>query len=429
MKISGYIKFVMLGVCFIFPSGLASKICKRIERSYRAMNSSRELQLFWIVVTFPIKLILSFLYSLFKCMIIWMLPEKVYFDLIYVFHQFCNDLWPRNIGIKKATIRAKLCWELFTKGAEKRISCGSLNQDKIFLVIRPYYFLAPNEFIYNNIANLLTQYYYCLQKISYAVENGWIPVVDWQNYGKLAHAEDFPVNGTMNSWEYYWKQPSNFTLDEVYNSKNVILSTQNIGQYGYIPNASMAPPYNEYAENLAKKCPKYDANIVFNDITAKYIDEAYNNLFPQGKKVLGVVLRGAAYGRHGTPLNSHPMQISLNELMDETKKYLKEWDMEYIFFVNEMQELVEQMQKAFGDKLIVLPRQRDHIDRPTDGVTKNPLYADGCKYKTNLDYLTEVALLSRCDALIGSMSSGARTAIIWNAGKYENVNIFDKGLW
>ena len=64
-----------------------------------------------------------------------------------------------------------------------------------------------------------------------------------------------------------------------------------------------------------------------------------------------------------------------------------------------------------------------------DGITKNPMYYDGNRYQTNLDYVTEIALLSRCDTLIGSMSSGMRTALIWNAQKYEHTYVFDKGLW
>ena len=128
-------------------------------------------------------------------------------------------------------------------------------------------------------------------------------------------------------------------------------------------------------------------------------------------------------------MHSHPKQAKIKELIQAIKLYSDEWGMNYIFFVNEMQELVDMMKDAFGDKLIVLPRLRDHLDRPADGVTENPLYAPGQRYQTNLDYITEIALLSKCDALVGSMSSGMRTAIMWNAEQYEHMVVFDKGLW
>lgn len=427
-------KFYFLRIIFvfnniIFPPKFALSVNHRVERMHNALIGTKELKLFWSVVLYPLKLAISLIIALLKVFFIWLLPEKTFFNLRYVLKQIYTDLCVNHSGLKTSLKRGGLCWELLTKGAEKHTSFGEENPNKTFYVIRPYYFLQPNAFIFRNVANLLTQYYYCLQKLSYAIENNWIPVVDWQNYGQLPHAEDYPVNGTTNSWEYYWQQPSEYTLEEVYHSKNVILSTQNIGQYGYIPNASMAPPYSEYAYQLAEKCPRYAATIPLNQTTQAYVDKSYDELFPKGKKVLGVVVRGSAYGKNATPLRSHPKQIDIKNLIKETEKYLELWEMDCIFFVNEIQEMVDEMKEAFGDRMICLPRERDHIDRPTDGITKNPLYADGRRYQTNLDYVTEVALLSRCDSLIGSMSSGARTALIWNAQKYEHIYMFEKGLW
>lgn len=429
MKGLGFGKLLTIFIRVVFPPKIANAILNRVERTKRAMTSTKELRIFFKILFLPLELALSLVFVIIKTIAIWIFPSDFYNSVNYVFNQFYHDLNARKMGVALSWKRAKLCWELFTKGSEKRVSYGDHNPDKTFYIIRPYYFLEPNEFIYRNVANLLTQYYYALQKLSYAIENGWIPVVDWKNYGMLPHAEEYPVNGTTNSWEYYWAQPSDYTLEEVYQSKNVILSTRNIGQYGYIPNCAMQPPFTKYAANLADKCPKYAQEIPLNAETQKYVDDAYQRLFPAGKRVLGVVVRGASYGRVGTPNHSHPKQASMKELIMTVKKYYAEWEMEYIFFVNEMQELVDIMKEEFGDKLIVLPRQRDHLDRPADGVTQNPLYADGSRYQTNLDYVTEIALLSRCTTLIGSMSSGTRTALIWNDNNYENVYMFEKGLW
>lgn len=422
-------KLFAILIRIIFPSKIANGLLNRVERTKRAMTSTKELKIFFKIVFLPIELISALIVALIKTVAIWIVPTNIYNSVKFVFNQFYNDLIVRKLEMKLAWKRAKLCWELFTKGGEKKVSYGEANPDINFYVIRPYYFLEPNEFIYRNVANLLTQYYYVLQKLSYAIENNYVPIIDWQNYGLMPHAELYPVNNTTNSWEYYWKQPSNFTLEEVYQSKNVVLSTRNVGQFGYIPNCAMEPPFSKYAINLAEKCPQYAQRIPLNEKTQEYVNNAYQRLFPIGKRVLGVVVRGASYGRVGTPNRSHPKQASMKELIMNVKKYCAEWDMEYVFFVNEMQELVDIMKSEFGEKLIVFPRKRDYLDRPTDGVTKNPLYADGCRYQTNLDYVTEIALLARCTALIGSMSSGARTALIWNDNNYENVYMFEKGLW
>lgn len=413
----------------IIPKSLRGSFFGKINDTKRVLNSSKELKLFWGIILFPINLVLSLISACFKLILVWLIPRTKYNSLVYIFEHFYKDIVTFHVGIKTAFKRAFLLNELFTKGAEKHKSFGELNPDITFYVIRPYYFLKPNELIYRNVANLLTQYYYVVQKLSYALRNGWVPIVDWENYGKLPHAEDYPVNGTNNSWEYYWKQPCDYTLEEVYQSKNVILSTQNIGQFGHVPNCAMSPPYNTYARRLVDMCPQYTCVIPLNDTTLKYVDEAQEKYFPKDERVLGVVVRGASYGRTGTPYHSHPMQATMEELISAVHRYLDEWEIEYIFFVNEMQELVDAMVEEFGDKVIVLPRMRDTFGRPADGVTKNPMYADGQRYQTNLDYITEVALLSRCTSIVGSMSSGMRTALIWNAGKYENMHVFEKGLW
>lgn len=422
-------KLQIILIRVIFPTNIANGILNRVERTKNAMTSTKELKIFFKILFLPLELLTALIVAIIKTIAIWTIPTTIYNNIKFVFNQFYNDVNIKKIGIPLAWKRVKLCWELFTKGAEKRVSYGDKNPDITFYVIRPYYFLEPNELIYRNVANLLTQYYYTLQKLSYAAENKWTPIIDWKNYGIMPHAELYPINGTTNSWEYYWSQPSEYTLEEIYQSKNVILSTRNIGQYGYIPDCAMQPPFSKYAANLAEKCPQYAQLIPLNEITQQYVNNAYQNLFPVGERVLGVIVRGASYGRVGTPNNSHPKQASMKELINSVKMRCEEWKMEYIFFVNEMQELVDIMKDEFGDKLIVLPRQRDHLDRPTDGITQNPLYADGCRYQTNLDYVTEIALLAKCTALIGSMSSGARTALIWNDNNYENVYMFEKGLW
>ena len=191
----------------------------------------------------------------------------------------------------------------------------------------------------------------------------------------------------------------------------------------------MSPPFAQYAKKLAEQCPKYASMFSFNKETQAYIDNAYDHLLKGKERVLGVIVRGSSYGMTGTVYKSHPKQLSINELIKCVYKYLQEWDLEYIFFTNETQELIDIMKQEFKEKLVYLPRLRDSVDRLKNSDAKNPMYAPGQKYQTNLDYITEIALLARCNSLLGSMSSGMRTAIILNAGAYENMMVVDKGTW
>ena len=68
--------------------------------------------------------------------------------------------------------------------------------------------------------------------MEYADTKGWIPVVDLMNYENM-YTTKKPIHGTMNVWEHYFLQPETdgkrYTLEEVYSSKNVVLSDGTTG--------------------------------------------------------------------------------------------------------------------------------------------------------------------------------------------------------
>lgn len=407
----------------VLPSSICNAIESRVKKTIKVMTNTRTLKLFWVVVLFPVRLLLDLFISSAKMIFIWLLPQKTLGHARYIVKLFVTDKAVRKMSTSRAIKRSKLCLELFTKGAEKRVRFGDKNPEITFFVIRPYYFNELNELITTR-SNLLYHYYRNLQHLSYAVEKGWVPVVDWQNYGPLPHQEDYPIHGTMNGWEYFWDQPSKYTLEEVYQSKNVILSDQNTVSYGYIPPVAITAPFMSYAKRLADNCPKYDSLIHFNRPTEEYIEEYQRSLFPVNGKILGVSVRGVSYGAKDIP--GHPKQPKVTELITTVEKVMEEWKMDYIFFTCEYAPTVEAMQKAFGDKMIFMPRSR-YEDLPTKDA--NPLYEPGRRYQTNLEYVTEMALLSRCNSLLAGMSGGVRAAIIWNGNQYEHMKIFDNGMY
>lgn len=407
----------------IIPKRFREGFDYKVKKTYDAFHSTLELKIFWRVLFFPIKLPLSMLAALFKTLLAWVLSKKRYGELGYLINELYNDIVLRKTGISLALKRNSLRNELFVKGAEKKVSYGKKNPDKTFYVIRPYYFLETNE-LCTTIANLLYHYYRVLQSIAYAQNNNWIPVIDWENYGRMPHMEEYPVNGTANGWEYFWKQPSDYTLEEVFQSQNVILSSRNSNSYQYIPPVAIYSPFAKYANRLASLCPQYDRCIKFNEKTETYIQSWLSELFSEGERILGVSVRGVAYGVKRIP--GHPVQPTSLELIKEIKEKTDEWEIDKVYFTCEAEWLVNEMKEAFGEQLIILPRQR-YEKAPT--AEDNPLYEEGRRYQTNLDYLTEMYLLSKCTCLIAGMSSGVRNAVIWNAGEYEHVKIFENEMW
>lgn len=417
------LKLLRAALAVLFPKRLFIAIDNRINSTKSVMTNTPVLVIFWKVILFPVNLFFDFTVSLIKTVLIWILPGKTWGHIRYIVKLFIKDKTEQHMSTSLALKRTRLCLELFIKGREKRVSFGDKNPDKTFFVIRPYYYTETNELI-TTISNLLYHYYRNLQHLSYAVKNDWIPVVDWQNYGPLPHQEDYPVNGTTNGWEYFWNQPSEYTLEEVYQSKNVILSDQNSSSYGYIPPIAIETPLQKYAARLAYNCPQYDSLITLNEPTAQYVAEHQARLFPDNAKILGVSVRGASYGAKDIP--GHPRQPTVDKLINSISKAMEEWEMDYIYFACEYEPVVEAVKEAFDGKVIVLPRQR-YERQPTKD--NDPLYEDGVKYQTNLDYLTEMVLLSRCNSLLAGMSGGVRAAIIWNASHYEHMKIFENGMW
>lgn len=422
------LKILQIIIKVLLPKKISEYILIRSKKTKDIFTSSKELQLFFYIMFLPFDIFFSFFFALCKVVLLWLVPSVVYGNLKYATKQFYNDICKNGKSVKIALIRIKLFFELIILGREKLVSFGEKNPDKVFFVIRPYYFLEKNE-LATSVSNLLFHYYRNLQHLSYAMEQGWIPVVDWENYGPLPHQEGFAIHGTKNSWEYYWEQPSKYSLKEVYESKNVILSIRNTRDYGYIPSASIKPPFNSYIKNLIRTCPKYNNKITFNKYTNKFIDDWQEKLFPKGEKILGVSIRGASYGVKN--VSGHPKQPNIDELITTIRNILNDWKMNKIFFACESQSVVDKIKEEFGKQVIILPRLR-YVHIPgeiIEGEVYNPLYEEGHKYYSNLEYLTEMVLLSRCDSLLAGMSSGIRMVAIWNGGKFENIKIFEKGLW
>ena len=157
---------------------------------------------------------------------------------------------------------------------EKKKSFGELNPDKTFYIIR-------NK---NHGIGLMAYYMSIIGDIYYAEKKGWIPVIDMKNY-ENPYLESSLV-GKENAWEYYFKQPCTYSLDEAYKSKNVVLS------YGFTSRTGSPmslyqsilddPEYIEIAQN----------KMLFSDEMRKTIEIEYEKLFPKEGKVLGISSRG-----------------------------------------------------------------------------------------------------------------------------------------
>lgn len=306
---------------------------------------------------------------------------------------------------------------------EKRKTFGALNPDKVFYVIRSID--DKNRFYIGPQNHLLANYFYVLSHLRYAQINGWIPIIDMLNY-PVYNSLPYPVNGTANAWEYFWQQPSQYTLEEVYQSKNVILSKQNwYKQYdmGYeILNYLDKSTINFYWQ-IAQA-------VQLNDITKAFINcekEKIWRVNSEKDKILGICFRFGGHSlRHYNYGQGHPIQPDEDYIIKIAREKIKKYGINKIFIASDTNEAIEIFKNEFGDRLIFVDRIR--YSEKIKNVSENPLYRINQILKTSKYYLLEMELLAICDFLIGSINSGFRYAVIKNNNNYKDIEILNCGF-
>lgn len=320
---------------------------------------------------------------------------------------------------KFETAVKNILYHFFTR--ERRRSFGPNNPDKTIYIIRSIDDKSP--FYIGPVHNLLANYFYVLSHIQYAKTKGWVPVVDELNYPVYNSMEE-PINGTKNAWEYFWQQPGGISLEEAYQSKNVVLSKQSwFWQWdmGYDSRNYQDEKVLEFYRKLVRSAP-------LNMQTQMYVDSACQRVLPPNKRILGVNVRLGAHAlkseRHGA---GHPIQPEIDELINEVKKWYAVWSMDFVLIASDSQIVVDRFRKTFEGKLLVLPRHRAEVGKEY-GLDKNKeMYQKANLYQTSLDYLAEMELLANCDTIIGAVTSGMRYALIRGSIKSDKVRVLDCG--
>lgn len=320
----------------------------------------------------------------------------------------------RFIENKPSIATKKLLYDFFTR--EKIENLGNLNSDITIYIIRGYDYTSP--FCIAPVHNLLANYFYVISHIFYAYEKGWIPVVDQLNFPEY-NSMDFPINGTRNAWEYYWNQPSYVSLEDAYKSKRVVFSRRNfMSQWdlGYSPE-------NYYNSDLLNAYHNVCNSFSTNDFTLNYINQ-HKSIFPSVGKVLGVNVRIGGHSLKSLNYaDGHPVQPEIAELIRIVKLRMLDWNLDYVFIASDNDYSIQAFRAAFHDRLLVFERMRTEFGKEYEMDKEKEMYKKENLFQTSLDYLTEMYLLSCCDALIGSITSGFRFAIVQGFGKYEHLEI------
>ena len=311
-----------------------------------------------------------------------------------------------------AEVLQHVCWlnALYTKWKwrERRISYGEENPDKTFFVIRRA----------NCKAGLFSLVMTNMAMVKYALDKGYIPVIDMQTE-KNTYLDEEQV-GKRNAWEFYFEQPCGYTLKDIARSKKIILGCGLIRENMDFPGDGITHNPDEY-QKWRKVFEQYF--IVKKDIRedAEILKE---KLF-QRERILGVLCRGTDYVN--TRPKDHPVQPSIDQMIDKVRSVMKEQECTCIYLTTEDADTYRRFQEEFGESVKTLELSR-YSNTGKENINDIAVRKGGNRYKMGRQYLISILLLAWCNCLVAGSAGGTYGALLMES-RYEYQYIFDLGTY
>ena len=265
--------------------------------------------------------------------------------------------------------------------------------------------------------------------ICYAFTKGYVPVIDLQTV-KNPFLEDEKV-GLENAWEFYFKQPYGYSLNDAekaWETGNCVFSEFE----GFPPQLTTSicsvamNPSNYFREWVLL----YKHFFNLNDSVENYISDKFNSIIKPNMRTIGVHCRGTDYT--GMAPSLHARQPKVEDVIEKVKSAMQEWDCEYIFIATDERKTLNAFESAFP-KRVLYSDEMYYDELETDYskqfLTKAAFDRPDDRYLKGLDYLTSIMILSKCTSAVIGINNGSMAALYINGGRYENVHIYDLGVY
>lgn len=289
---------------------------------------------------------------------------------------------------------------------------GDENKDKVI------YFI---NVISKNKIGFWGLFFEALAGISEAKRWGFIPVVKYDE--DCMYQENHKVLGTMNVFEYYYKQPKNISLKSCLNSDRVALYQKFHMHHLY----KDMNPYNSTEEDLKKFSSLYKEYFILNDYTQNYISKGIKMLLGNNNRILGLHVRGTDFN---LSWKGHPNAIKEDEFFLEIDNVLREYNFNLIFIATDDEHKLNSFIKKYGNKLLYY--KDVHRGTGTINVSYEKCDRKNNKYLNGLEVLRDAYTLSMCTGFIAGKSNVAMAARIIKYScnsRFEYLKILDKGLY
>ncbi|MCR5651304.1 MAG: hypothetical protein K6F86_09015 [Lachnospiraceae bacterium] len=291
---------------------------------------------------------------------------------------------------------------------EGNYSWGNDYPDKTFMVIRRG---ASYVGLYSYVSTNLGW-------IKVADEMGYIPVIDMKNY-----SNPYLKSGEVrkkNAWEFFYKQPGGYTLDDIKHCKNVVLSGTGV--------PPTYPSIYMYRDGSLKEW--YDLFNKYIEIVPdikEEIDATEGMIKRDHKRVIGVNIRGTDYTAM-KPLG-HPVQPTIDEAITRTKEKMAEWEGDAIYLATEDESIVERFLAEFGSCVILPNGKRYDYRKPhKELIIHNSFDRENDEYLRGREYLVKIGVLSRMDYIISSFMGSTYGMSLMNMN-YKGEYYWDLGVY
>jgi hypothetical protein len=244
-----------------------------------------------------------------------------------------------------------------------------------------------------------------LGHLQIAEDLGAIPVVDMQNFPSTYNERE-AVDGSWNSWTYYFEPVSDFNLAEVYTSSNVLVCS------GAHPSGVTTDMASD--ERMLSTFDKY---VRMNARAREHVESVASEIRPSDR-TLGIHYRG----RELRTMPGHPFPPTLRQVVSLTHEVLDAYDFDRIFLVTEGQEYLEAFVREFGDRVHYTSTFRLH---KRNAYLSYPRLQH--RFLLGLEVLTDVFVLSQCGGLICGNSNVSEAAKMINRRQYRYVRQIDLG--